>query len=251
MNNGIINLAIIHHPFRDREYLLIIEELQRVDSDTLEATSASQAILVKYITKPGLPNLGERQMSILSTYTQRLKQLGFSLDTLENDQPAIFEWMLGLVAKNSRPSLGFIRSSLQILLNFGADINARCFGSPSLILAFGIPECMDTDDYEVNATMVTPIVIALLEKGADPLALHDNGASIFNAAEHTGLNSELAQALQRTGYDLGKVRFKTLLAQLNYFRRGFRLARSTAVDRSQSKAGVVSRRAVAGDRLED
>ncbi|KAI4222605.1 MAG: hypothetical protein LQ349_007599 [Xanthoria aureola] len=93
--------------------------------------------------------------------------------------------------------------------------------------------------------------MTLLEKGADPLALHDSGLSVFNMAEDYGWTSELALALQETGYDLDEVRDKTLLAQWIFLHPGFSVAKSTAVDCSQSTAGVVSRRAIAGDRLED
>ena len=199
-------------------------------------------------------NLKKRDMGIFSTYTQRLKQLGFSLDTLEDVQPAIFRWMVLLLTGYGRPSLGFIRSTLQIVLSLGADINARWRGSPLLNLFWGC-KLIDTDNEESNTTLMTDIAIALLENGVDPVALSDDGVSIFNVAEHTGWNSELAQALQRTGYNLGKVICKTLLAQLIFFRPGISLAKSTAVDRSQIKppstAGLVSRRAVAGDRLEE
>ena len=247
-----MNTGIVSHSFRDENFLIIIEKLQQVDSDTLEATSASQVFLILSITTLELPNqIGERQMSIPLTYTQRLKQLGFSLDTLENDPPAIFWWMRLLVTGNSRPSLEFIRSSLQILLSLGADLNARSSGCPLLIYLFMSSRLIGEDDEEPNTTMMTEILMALLENGVDLLALSDDGLSIFDLAEHTGLNSELAQALQRTGYDLGKVRYKTLLAQVIFFDPGVSLAESTAVDRSQSTAGVVSRRAVAGDRLEE
>ena len=194
----------------------------------------------------------ERHMSILSTYTQRLKQLGFRLDTLEDAEPPIFMWMRYLLTSNIRLPLGFIRSTLQILLSLGADIKAQWRGFPLLLHLFAKLGLSDTDDEEHNTTM---IVIALLENGADPLALSDNGVSVFDVAEYEGLASELALALQRTGYDLGKVRYKTLLAQVIFFDPGVSLAESTAVDHSQieppSKAGLVSRRAITGDRLEE
>ncbi|KAI4101028.1 MAG: hypothetical protein LQ339_005256 [Xanthoria mediterranea] len=135
---------------------------------------------------------------------------------------------------------------------YGADVNSRWRGYPPLIWLFrknnrGI----DTDDFESRTTNVTDIAVALLENGVDLLALSDEGFSVFDVAEHNGLNSQLVQALQRTGYNFGKVRYKTLLAQWIFFNPGVSLAKSTAVDRSQSKAGVVSRRAIAGDRLEE
>ena len=247
---------------------------------------------------------GERQISIFSTYTQRLKQLGFSLDTLEDVEPAVFTFMDCTVTKNSRASPGFIRSTLQMLLGLGADINAQWHGYPPLVYLFGIHECIhrvdeeadtdaeesdtddeesdtdneesdtvdeeantdaeesdtvdeesDTDDEKSNTTIMTEIAIVLLESGADLLALRDDGASVFDAAECWGSTSELALALQKTGYDLDEVRQKIRLAQWGFFHPRCSLAKSTAVDRSQIKppstAGLVSRRAVAGDRLEE
>ena len=256
-------------------YLVITETLQQVDSDTLEATSASQNYLVFSIfCAVHVGNREEWGVGIFLTYIQRLKQLGFSLDTLGDAEPAaIFRWVCLLLEKLSRSSLGLIRSTLQILLSFGADINARCCGVPPLVYLFGIPECIhrvdeeantdakesDTDDEESNTTIVTEIAteiaIVLLESGADLLALTDNGASVFDAAECRGSTSELALALQKTGYDLDEVRQKIRLAQWGFFHPRCSLAKSTAVDRSQIKppstAGLVSRRAVAGDRLEE
>ena len=191
-------------------------------------------------------------MGIFSTYTQRLKQLGFSLDTLEDVQPAIFKWTVFLLTGYGRPSpsLGDIRSTLQIVLSLGADMNARWRGFPLLNLLWGCKR-IDTDNEESNTTLMTDIAIALLENGVDFLALSDDGLSVFNVAKHRGWTTELGLALQKTGYDFDEVRQETELAQLAFFHPGFSLARSTAVDRSQSTAGVVSRRAIAGDRLEE
>ncbi|KAI4221469.1 MAG: hypothetical protein LQ349_007834 [Xanthoria aureola] len=173
------------------------------------------------------------------------------LDTLEDAVPAIVTWIHDIVTLASPLPLGCMRSTLQILLSLGADINARWLGCPPVIYLFSKHKRIDTDDEESNTTIVTEFLIALLEKGADPLALLDNGASIFDAAEGSGLTSELALALQKTGYDLDEVRQKIHLAQWSFRNPGHSLAESTAIDRSQSTAGVVSRRAVAGDRLEE
>ena len=229
-------------------------------------------------------------MSIFSTYTQRLKQLGFSFDTLEDVKPAVFTCMDCTVFKNHPLSPGFIRSILQMLVGLGADINARWQGSPPLVYLFGIHECIhrddeeantdaeesdtdaeesdtdeeesdtddgesDTDDEESKTTIVTEIVIVLLESGTDLLALSDDGVSVFDVAEYYGGTSELALALQETGYDFDEVRHKIRLAQWRLRNPGHSLAESTAVDHSQieppSTAGLVSRRAIAGDRLEE
>ena len=220
-----------------------------MDSDTLEATSASQRYLVYSIfCAVHIGNREEWGVGITLTYSQRLKQLGFSLDTLGDAEPAIFRWASLLLEELSRSSLGLIRSTLQIVLSFGADINARWCGDPLLICLF--LELRRIDE-ESKTTIVTEILMALLESGIDFLALGENGVSVLDAAEYNGWTSELALALQETGYDLDEVERKIRLAQVVFFRPGFSLARSTALDRSQSKAGVVSRRAIAGDRLKD
>lgn len=246
----------ITEPFAEfSNYLVITETLQQADSDTLEAFPTSQYSVIRAIVVCGWINTFEkRPIYKLSTYTQRLKQLGFSLDTFEDAEPAVFRWMMidYLVFENSRAVLEGLRSTLPMLLSLGADVNSRWRGYPPLIWLFrknnrGI----DTDDFESRTTNVTDIAVALLENGVDLLALSDEGFSVFDVAEHNGLNSQLVQALQRTGYNFGKVRYKTLLAQWIFFNPGVSLAKSTAVDRSQSKAGVVSRRAIAGDRLEE
>ena len=250
MNLGIIKAS------EATSYIAITEKLQQVDSDTLEATSASQYRLIFFIIGLGIRGImEERNMSIISTYTQRLKQLGFSLDSLEAAEPPIFIWMIQLLTDNSRASLGIIRSTLQIVLSFGADINARWLGLPPLIYLFLTYERIDTGNEESNTRIMTDTVIALLENGVDLLALSDNGLSVFSVAEWEGLTSELALALQETGHDLDDVRQKIDLAQWRFRNPGHSLAESTAVDHSQieppSTAGLVSRRAVAGDRLEE
>ena len=215
----------------------------------MEATSASQKNLVFSIFYA--VHIGKREewgVGICLTYSQRLKQLGFSLDTLGDAEPAIFRWASLLLEELSRSSLGLIRSTLQIVLSFGADINARWCGDPLLICLF--LELRRIDE-ESKMTIVTEILMALLESGIDFLALGENGVSVLDAAEYNGWTSELALALQETGYDLDEVERKIRLAQVVFFRPGISFARSTAVDRSRSTAGVVSRRAIARDRLED
>ena len=246
------NLGIFEQLSEARKFLIIIETLQQVDSDTMEATSASQEHFLYFIIHLGVrDNMEERDIDILSTYTQRLKQLGFSLDTLEDAEPAIVRWMRLLLTGNNRPTLGSIRSTLQIVLSLGADINARAIGYPSLIYLIINYRHIDTDDKESNTRFMTEIIIALLESGSDLLTLSYNGFSVFDVAEYCGRTSELALALQETGYDFDEVKYKIALAQWNFFNPGHSLAESTAVDRSQSTAGMVSRRAIAGDRLEE
>ena len=246
------NLGITPTISEAKKYVVITETLQQVNFDTSEATFESQQAFIFSIMEFGMMNnTDERFMSTLSTCTQRLKQMAFSLGTLENAEPPVFDWMRFLGTGYSRPSLGFIRSTLQILLSLGADINARWLGFPPLIYLFWGSVRIDTDNEESNTTVVTETVIVLLESGADLLALMDDGSSVFDAAEYNGRTSELALALQETGYDLDDVRQKIDLAQFLFFHPGVSLSRSTAVDRSQSTAGVVSRRAIAGDRLED
>ena len=233
------NLGITH-PFAEcSNYLVITETLQQADSDTLEAFPTSQYSVIRAIVVNGYLNTFEkRPISILSTYTQRLKQLGFSLDTLEDAVPAIFGWMM---IENSQAVLEGLRSTLHMLLSLGADVNSRWRGDPPVTFLFA----------QYPTPIMTEIAIALLENGVDPLALDDSGFSVFDIAQSYGGTSELVLALQETGYNLDEVRKKIRLAQRVFFRPGFSLARSTAVDRSQSKAGLVSRRAIAGDRLKD
>ena len=219
----------------------------------MEATSASQKYLVFSIFfAVHIGNREEWGVGICLTYSQRLKQLGFSLDTLGDAEPAIFRWASLLLEELSRSSLGLIRSTLQIVLSFGADINARWCGDPLLICLF--LELRRIDE-ESKTTMMTEIVIALLESGIDFLALSETGWSVFDAAEYNGWIPELVLALQETGYDFDEVRHKIRLAQWRLRNPGHSLAESTAVDHSQieppSKAGLVSRRAIAGDRLEE
>ena len=232
-----------------------------MDSDTLEATSASQKKFVFAITEleqchitelEDSDSMEERDMGIFSTYTQRLKQLGFSLDTLEDAKPAVFLWMSCQLFRYDCRFLVSIRSTLPILLSLGADINARWRGSPPLINFFG-EYAVRTDDEEVDAGILIETAIELLENGADILALSDDGLSVFDVAEYVGLASELALALQETGYDLDEVEHNIDWAQWCFDNPGDGVAESTAVDLAhmEEASGLVSRRAIAGDRLEE
>lgn len=238
-------------------YLVVAEKLQQVDSDALEATPSSQAAIIQFLVvkvrRLKYAHFYRRHMSLISTHTQRLMQLGYSLGTLEDVMPPIFLWILFTVNEKRRASLKRFRSILEILLNLGADINARWRQYPPLIYFFRHYTRLDKGDKASKTRKVTAIVIALLEKGADPLALHDSGLSVFNMAEDYGWTFELALALQETGYDLDEVRQETELAQLIFFDMGVSLAESTAVDiaHMEEPSGLISRRAIAGDRLEE
>lgn len=146
-----------------------------------------------------------------------------------------------------------IRSTLQIVLGLGADINARWRGLPPLQCLFAIFGYLDTNENQYDNMIEA--ATALLENGADLFALDDEGDSVFDVAEFGGKTSELSLALQRTGYDLDEVRYKIDLAQWYFDNPGHGDAESTAVDLSQieppSTAGLVARRVVAGDRLEE
>ena len=218
----------------------------------MEVTSASQENFVSTIIEledRDSDYLEERDMGIISTYTQRLKQLGFSLDTLEDAEPAVFLWMSYQLYC---PFLESIRSTLPILLSLGADINARWLGSPPLIDFFET-YAIHTDDEEVDAGILIETAIELLENGADILALSDDGLSVFDVAEYEGLASELALALLETGYDLDEVEHNIDWAQWCFDNPGHGVAESTAVDLAhmEEASGLVSRRAIAGDRLEE
>ncbi|KAI4263553.1 MAG: hypothetical protein L6R42_001308 [Xanthoria sp. 1 TBL-2021] len=228
--------------------------LLMVDSDTMEATSTSQSCLIDCITQAQAfsGKLG-RLRTLDSPYFQQLKQYNYSLSTLEDHMPAVLIWVSYVQREFVKPSPEGIRSTLQILLGFGADICARLYGVTPLYYLFISQLRLDTNEEQYENTI--EIAIALLENGADLFALNDNGVSVFDIVIGTGWTSELVLVLQRTGYDLDEVRNKIYLAQWAFRNPGHSLAESTALDRAQieppSTAGLVSRRAVAGDRFEE
>ncbi|KAL8757874.1 MAG: hypothetical protein Q9199_001902 [Rusavskia elegans] len=238
----------------DSNWVGVIEVLQQVDSDTMEATSSSQDYLIYCITttQEDSGKLG-RPKTLDSSYFQQLQQFKYSLDTLEDDWPAVFKWISQVQNVFDNLSLESIRSSLQILLGLGADIDARWIGLPPLHYLFELHVRLDTNEEQYDNMI--EVATALLENGADLFALDDKGDSVFDVAELRRRTSELSLALQRAGYDVEEVRHKIYLAQWAFRNPGHSLAESTALDRAQieppSTEGLVSRRVVHGDRLED
>lgn len=247
-------------------WVAVIDVLQQVESDTMEATSTSQSHLINCLNYAETSHLIhclnfaetssrklKRQKTLDSPYFQQLKHFKYSLDTLQDYRPAVFEWIFQVQLEFVKLSTEAIRSTLQILLGLGADMYARCFGYTPLHYLFRLDRLLDKNAEPYRNTI--EIATALLENGADLFALDDEGDSVFDAAEFGGKTSELSLALQRAGYDIDEVRYKMYLAQWAFRNPGHGFAESTALDRAQieppSTAGLVSRRVVHGDRLEE
>ncbi|KAL8658083.1 MAG: hypothetical protein Q9226_001287 [Calogaya cf. arnoldii] len=239
----------------DSNLMVLIQLLQQANYDTMEATFASQNFLVHWITISSADFSPHYKLSkpLLSPYIQQLRQLGFRLDTPEEGRPVIFKWIHSVQFLTVMRSPGHINRMLQTLLSFGADIYARWYGLTPLQYLFVLHRRFEADEEQYRNTIEMAVV--LLEHGADPYALTDSGFSIFDFAKASELTCGLDLALQRTGYDPDEVRYKIDMARRLIKNPGEGVAKSTAVDNTHllqpSTASLVSRRIVAGDRLED
>ncbi|KAL8868146.1 MAG: hypothetical protein Q9174_005181 [Haloplaca sp. 1 TL-2023] len=105
-----------------------------------------------------------------------------------------------------------ITSVVEILLALRADVNAQFRGSSPLHDLFRTLE----GDQDSKPLYLQTTAIVLLNYGADPSALTDNGHSVMDIAEDSGWSPELSEALQKTGYGLQEVKHKIELAKRKF-----------------------------------
>ena len=189
----------------------------------------------------------------LSNY-QWLKHLGFGFDISEDTIPAVFRWIVhartcSIAQDTADRSPKVLRYTLRTLLSLGADICARWLQLSPLQYSFHIAVL------EEDRLLRVKLATALLENEADLFALDDNGESVFDFAEQSGLTSDLFVAVQRVGYDLDEVIDKIDHLQWVFHNPNCGIAESTAIDNAQVAPSftteLTSRRAIVSDRLED
>lgn len=165
-------------------------------------------------------------------------------------------WIARIRSHELTLNAGKIEFTLQTMLEFGADIYARLRGEPPLHYAFSQePDFSDETRLNVQRHNLMETVKTLLKHGADIFALTDDGLSVLDIAKIYGWTTELYEAMQQIGCCLEGIRLKLELAQLIFYNSDGAFVESTAIDSSLNKppstAGLISRRALPGDRLED
>ena len=219
---------------KDSDRVAIINMLQHSDGDILEHTSEDWNIsLLDALSNPWMDPESVRSEQ-RSTYLERLKQLGIRFSNDSDWGPPVFRWIVRIIRREVTIEPWNVEFTLQTMLGFGADIDARKFGYSPLHCVF-LKELDFSDDTRLNVQChnLMETAKALLKHGADPFALTDYGHSVLDIAEEDGWTTELHEVLQQTGYDLDEVRYKIDLAQWIFNNPDRESAESTAIDSSQ------------------
>lgn len=211
-----------------------------------------------------------RSISLKSPYLQRLRESGFTLNDDQSVPIALDWWVRRIQYSSIRWSSVPIETMLRTLLDLGVDMSAADHDSDSLLYHMLIRTAHERSKlsfhntlgvaaaYDRNETLsynTLELATALLKNGADPYALNRYGYSIFDNAEHDGHTPILLQSLERAGYNFDEVRDEVRRRQWCFRNPDHGFAESTAVEGahvgSPSAKGLIPRKGVRGDRLED
>ncbi|KAL9006272.1 MAG: hypothetical protein Q9188_000994 [Gyalolechia gomerana] len=238
----------------DKGYEVIVELMQQAENDIAKDSSVSQILFSDWATTASSgKGILERPITPDLAYIQRLKELGFRLNDVVNGATALVWWMLSVQESVAQLSPKSINAMLLTILSLGAAVcTADQFGYHPLHWIFML---VGHDRAEAGVHNAFEIVTALLQNGADPCALADYGYSVFDVAEFNDCTSIFLEALEQAGFDINEVRCETEWRQWCFKNPDHGFGESTAVDDAQvgppSRKGLVSRRAIRGDRLED
>ncbi|KAL9031741.1 MAG: hypothetical protein Q9196_000251 [Gyalolechia fulgens] len=237
----------------NKKHYEVVKLLQQAEIDVMEDSPTSQQVFL-LSTVPAQHKEGrfEQQINSGIAYIQWLKELGFRLDNRNGGSTVLRDWIGAMQHSNWQLSRGHIRRMLRTMLGVGADIcTAESYGFPPLHFLFFYWD----NSTEVRLHNLFEIATALLQNGADPYALTSDGDSAFDLAEYVDFTSVFLEALEQAGYDINEVRREIDWRQWCFDNPGHGFGESTAVDDTQiaapSTKGLVLRRAVRGDRLED
>ena len=235
---------------KESKYIEVVQLLLQTESDILEDCSTFSYYYLAFYLRYKVLQAGkqERLMTTRLPYWQRLKECGFRFDPEILDTVAA-AFFAQIISCDSQVSADSISTFLQLLLDVGLEICAMDFvGFRALHLLLSSKK-LESRRLLENAT-------AFLQNGADPCALDDWGMSPCDWAESYGWTAEWFEALERAGYDVDEVEEETERRQWIFHHPGdaFVSGRS-GIDEdlvaSPSREGLVLRRAVAGDRLDE
>ena len=236
---------------RESEYIKVVQLLLQAESGIFEECSADTCFHIIYYLRDSFLQSGNQRRSVLMDfpYLQRLKECGFRFGP-EASEFAVYPFVR-LTLAIEQVSAEMVGKILQLLPDLGLDIYA--INSDGDLLLYWL--FLDPRE-EAHAHNMIEVVTALLQNGADPCALDGSGKSLFDWAEYRGWNAEWFEALERAGYDAGEVEEETRRRKwLRYHPGDAYVSGRSGVDEelvaSPSRKGLVRRRAVPGDRLEE
>ena len=173
-----------------------------------------------------------------------LKQLGF-----QTGRSIISVFVFYLVISCQIIPRQSLAAMLSVLVKLGGDVNSVDF--------YGVQPLhwmMYCSSTEKNSDNFTALTVALLQNGADPCALDNDGSSTLEHAESHGWTVKWYKALEEAGFDVREVEREIEERQWCYHQGGAYVL-STGVDEDDvvgpSTEGLSLRRAVVGDRLDE
>ncbi|KAL8934553.1 MAG: hypothetical protein Q9211_005162 [Gyalolechia sp. 1 TL-2023] len=233
----------------------IVKLLQQADSDFMEvvaSTTTWQTLPMWFNIDQDEEATIEKNMTLAIAYIQRLKELGLRLEDYDDGFALVVQWLVVVDLSTLRFSREAIRTMLRTVLSLDADLcTADGYGFAPLHTLFFFRDDRTENRLHNSFEMAT----ALLQNGADPYALTVLGTSTFDLAEKYGFTSIFLEALEEAGYDIKEVQSEIEWRQWCFENPDHGFGESTAVDDTRiappSTEGLVSRRGVRGDRLED
>ncbi|KAL8942549.1 MAG: hypothetical protein Q9216_001593 [Gyalolechia sp. 2 TL-2023] len=241
----------------DRHYEVVVELSQRAESDIFEDSPESPWLFRNFFSRAKNKETLEGPIISKTAYVERLKELGFKLGFPQVYSDHHFFSLVNSIDVIERGhvqlSRKFIREWLQTIAILGVKIHVTDSDGYNLLhWTFFIDWKART---EQSSHTLFELTTALLQEGVNPYALTNFNESVFNIAEENDLTSVFIKALEEAGYDPDEVRQETERRQWCFENPGHGFAESTAVDDAEiappSEEGLVLRRAVRGDRLED
>ena len=247
-------LSLINYMLRryhDPKRVPVMEILQ-LDSVEIADITHQQDVIIMILFRQ-IVNI---QKSEQQENYQWLKQIGFDFNNPVIDIPTVFVWINCIMIHSDTPDLSpkAFGDTLRTLLALGTDICARWRQLTPLQYLFHKHGPRKAYRKE-NRLLIVKVATALLENGAELFVLDDDGLCVFHIAKKYGLIEELLIAILLAGYDL-----KVVVDQIIDLHKVFNnpncgIAKSTAIDNAQVApsftTGLVSRKAIIGDRLED
>ena len=234
----------------ESRYSEVVQLLHQAESDIVEDCSTSSTdILYRYVDEL-VSQAGKYGRLRTTKYLQRLKECGFIFDGKRSDE-VIFAFKR-LLRSGNQVSAELISTILRILLNSGLDICAMEYYEYGAVHILLLSEKLEGR----HAHNMIEIASALLQNGADPCALDYLGESPFDYAERHGWTAEWFEALGRAGYDIDEVKKETERRQWLFDHPGGAyVCERSGIDEEMvappARDGLVLRRAIVGDRLED
>lgn len=243
--------------FDYRRHVLVLESIVQADNYTLEDSRLAWVLINMWLRMIAIrEGVVEWPLHLYLSYWQRLIELGSSLgyNLWDEGGMLLFSWISMMRACEVKLSRNTIGEMLRTISSVGVEFGEKpLYGWHALHWEFFFFKKNNSTETSFHNSF--EIATVLLQHGADPCALTNNGNSVFDVADLQDCTSIFVNALEEAGYDIEEVRRETERRQWFFKNPGHGFAESTAVDDAQlappSTKGLVARRAVRGDRLEN